>query len=516
VHTHPDTTQRAGTSGRPRLGAARGLAALALAAAAGIHLAQALGHFADGSFHARLHAAFFFAAALFQILAAAALRAGRRPTSAIAAGNLALAGVWVLAVSVGLPGWLVPAGPEPVTLAGTGAAVLEAVAVSLLLASRRPLVAQPAPRWGDARIPVPLVAAVALVVTGWSVPITAQAHRHSADAPHPSPDHGAAHVEGVHLHGLGGDRPDPGPDPVRQARGALVGTRLPAGLGPAAIAVGHGRVWVADREAGLVHRLDTSSGRPLGPPTPVGVHPGGIAVGADAVWVTNAGSDTVSRLDAATGENVGTISVGSVPVGVAVGDGSVWVANSAEGTVSRIDTATGDVVTTPRIGYGPTAITFAAGRPWVVASLDRAVVSLDPKSGAVMTETPVDAGPASIAFGHDSLWVASSSAGTVSRLDPKTGARMGTPIVADRYAQPGQGPAALVVGARVWVLNNHDKTVVAIDPSTRGVSQPQFIDRRVARHITPASIALSDNGQLWATEHDGGLVVRLRPGKDLS
>ena len=508
-----------GAPGRPLLpGGARALAALALSGASGIHLAQALGHLPDGTFQGRLHLAFFLAAALSQAVAAGALFADRlRGKLSVAAANGGLAAVWVMAVSVGLPDWLAPATPEPVRLAGAAAVIAEVLAASALVVAWAPSQGDGRPtKEAATRVPPRLAAAgLALVGVGWALPVP-QAHRHPAGAHHGSADQGALHIEGVHLHGLGGDAPDPGPDPRRQATAPLSGTRLPAGLRPAAIALDGGVVWVADREADRVHRLDAGSGRPLGPPTRVGRHPGGIAVGEGSVWVTNAGSDTVSRLDLGTGENLGTIPVGSVPVGVAVDAGSVWVANSAEGTVSRIDPTTEAVATTPRIGYGPTAITVAGGRPWVVTSLDRAVVSLDPETGTALTQTAVDAGPTSLAFGHGSLWVASSSAGTVVRIDPRTGTRIGTPIVVDRRTQPGQGPAAIAVGTRVSVLNNHDKTVVGIDPSSHVVSPPQFIDRRVARHITPASIALSDTGQLWATEHDGGLVVRLRPGKDLS
>ena len=517
-------------SGRPLVpGGARTLAALTLFAAAGIHLAQALGHLPDRTFHGRLHLGFFLAAALSQVVIALAVaaRLGRRQLPVMAAGNLGLAALWLTSVSLGLPDWLGPATREPVTRAGFVAAVVEVLAAAAITVAatadsrNRPDSEHSSAHTRRGRVPAPLAAAgLALVVAGWALPIPAQSHESqyhqtAVDARHASSPHSGDHTgDDLHLHGLGGDPPDPGPDPVRQRQGQLAGHRLAVGVHPAAIAVDGGVVWVADREAGLVHRLDAPSGRPLGPPTQVGLHPGGIAVGAGAVWVTNAGSDTVSRLDSTTGENLGTIPVGSVPVGVAVGTGLVWVANSAEGTVSRIDVTTGNVATTPRIGYGPTAITVVADRPWVVASLDRAVVSLDPETGTLVTETPVDAGPASIAFGHGSLWVASSSAGTVTRIDPLTGARIGAPIVVDGHAQPGQGPAALAVGTWVGVLNNHDKTVVTIDPSTHAVSRFQFIDRRVARHITPASLALSDAGELWATEHDSGLVVRLQPPKE--
>ena len=504
-----------GVPGRPLVSrGARALAALALSAASGIHLARALGHLPDRSVHGRLHLAFFVAAALFQAVTARALFADRlrRPVP-VAAANVGLAAVWVAAVSIGLPEWLAPVSPEPVTVAGSAAAAAEIVAAYAVLDARaRPYGERSLAEQGPMRVPPRFaVAGLALLAVGWTLPASTASHHHAGPGAH----HGQSDHYGAVLHGLGGDPADPGPDPGRQRRGRLAGTRLAVGRAPAAIAVDHGLVWVADREAGLVHRLDATTGRRLGPPSVVPAHPSGVAVGEGAAWVTSSGSDLVSRIDPATGQTLATMPVGRVPVGVAVGGGSVWVANSAEGTVSRIDPRTGGVDTTPRIGYGPTAITVAAGRVWVVASLDRAVVSLDLDTATVLSTTPVCAGATSVAFGHGSLWVASSSAGTVTRIDAVTAAPLGAPLVVDRQVQPGQGPAALAVGARVWVLNNHDKTVVSIDPSTRAVSRPQFLARRVARHIVPASAALSEAGDLWATDHDAGVVVRLQPRKEL-
>ena len=61
----------------------------------------------------------------------------------------------------------------------------------------------------------------------------------------------------------------------------------------------------------------------------VGLGPTAVAVGSGAVWVANTTDRTISRIDPATNQVVGTIEIGDAPYGVAVDDGLVWVAVQA-------------------------------------------------------------------------------------------------------------------------------------------------------------------------------------------
>jgi YVTN family beta-propeller protein len=60
----------------------------------------------------------------------------------------------------------------------------------------------------------------------------------------------------------------------------------------------------------------------------VGNGPSGIAVGAGRVWVANADDGTVSTIDPQSNE-VGTTHLGFRPAAVAVDQGVVWVALAA-------------------------------------------------------------------------------------------------------------------------------------------------------------------------------------------
>jgi YVTN family beta-propeller protein len=189
---------------------------------------------------------------------------------------------------------------------------------------------------------------------------------------------------------------------------------------PRAIAVRHGKVWVADSADSTVYQLDAASGRILGA-TGVERDPRGVAV-FRGVWVSNAGSDSVSALNADTGRVARLhIPVGRSPRAIAAGAGRIWVANYLDDTVSRIDPNTlsteGDPIP---VGRRPLGLTVHAG----------------------------------------SLWVANSGDDTVMRIDVRTGRPVGSPI------RVGAVPQRLVVaGGALWVVNTGDDTVTRIELS---------------------------------------------------
>ena len=145
----------------------------------------------------------------------------------------------------------------------------------------------------------------------------------------------------------------------------VAGTTL-TGTTSAAVAVGHGSVWVANAGDATVERFNTSTFEegPIRVIT-VGRQPVALAYGHGAIWAVNRADDTVARVDPTTNANVFTIRVDDRPVAVAVGAGAVWVANSGDATVSRIDPATNDVTKTIEIGNSPAGIAVAGGLVWI-------------------------------------------------------------------------------------------------------------------------------------------------------
>lgn len=505
----PPRRKARSADGRGWRSAAPALTAVGLTVAGILHVFEVFAHL--GVENAGAHLLFFAAMAMFQLVAAAVLMF-RRPSPvllAVGAPNLGVAALWVASVTVGIPG--VADTPEPSSLSGLVATLAEALVVITVLPEvagerLRGAAANPAtrPAWGAAALAALLIAPVGAAELG------AGAHDHSG---------------GVHLHGIGDEPFDPGPGPGA-ADARVEGTQFPVDGRPAAVAVDGDTVWVASRSDGTVRRL-SAGGAPVGSPVPVGDEPAGMIVAGGFVWVANAGDGTVTRISRDTGEAVGSVDVGRVPVGLAAGFGSVWVANSGDGSVARLDPVSGELdrhvggraetaydrVTADgaeRVGYGPISLGVGERFVWVVNSLEREVVRIDPRANRVVGEPiPVPQGAIDVEVGHGVVWVASATDGSVTRIDSGSGRRIDDPIEVDDVAQPGMGPAGLVVTAdAVWVANNHDKTLIRLDPRTGEPDRPRFFADTVAERPRPMSVAAAGSAGLWVAAYDEGTIVR--------
>jgi YVTN family beta-propeller protein len=130
-----------------------------------------------------------------------------------------------------------------------------------------------------------------------------------------------------------------------------------------AIAVGAGATWVSDTGNDVVSKIVGDS--VVGNPIPTGAGPGAIAVADGSVWVAERYANKVARIDPSADRVTTEIPVGEAPRALAVIGHSVWVANSGDGTLSEIDTRTNRVVHTLRIGNSPAALAVIGGRLWV-------------------------------------------------------------------------------------------------------------------------------------------------------
>jgi YVTN family beta-propeller protein len=169
--------------------------------------------------------------------------------------------------------------------------------------------------------------------------------------------------------------------------GKIQRPRIDTGHSPSTVASDGRTVWVADKGAAVVSRIDPRAGVPQ--PTPVAGGPADIALGVGAAWVTLALDDSVARIDLPTGSVRRTIRVGRRPAGVAVGAGGVWVANSGDGTVSRLDPRSGRVTNTIMVGASPQDVVVADGRVWVSVRPRRAADQAEP-GGTIRVETTAD------------------------------------------------------------------------------------------------------------------------------
>jgi YVTN family beta-propeller protein len=174
---------------------------------------------------------------------------------------------------------------------------------------------------------------------------------------------------------------------VDPATGAVRAPAFDTGHSPSSVASDGRTVWVADKGAATVSRIDPRTG--ISQPIPVVGGPADIALGAGGAWVTLALGDAVARIDPSTGTVRSTTGVGRRPAGVAVGAGGVWVANSGDGTVSRLDPRTGDVADTIPVGASPQDVVVAEGRVWVSVRPRRGIDRAEP-GGTVSVETTAE------------------------------------------------------------------------------------------------------------------------------
>ena len=106
----------------------------------------------------------------------------------------------------------------------------------------------------------------------------------------------------------------------------------------------------------------------------VGDDPDAVALGAGALWVCNRGAGTISRIDTESAAVTATIDVGTEPAGIAVEGNRVWVIDRAEGTLVLIDAETNEVVQRVEVGAAPLGLVVDPDVAWVTLSGGDAVV----------------------------------------------------------------------------------------------------------------------------------------------
>jgi DNA-binding beta-propeller fold protein YncE len=189
---------------------------------------------------------------------------------------------------------------------------------------------------------------------------------------------------------------------------------------PGPIALGGGRVWIADESGRGITAVNSEGGRIYRrglPPQTTNLR---LAFGARGLWVSIAGTGSVRRVDPADFTTGAPILVGRGPAGLVVADGLVWVANSRSGTVSRVDPATRQLLGDPiEVGGHPGGIDAGTSTVWVANAADDTVSRIDLGSGEPDGD-PIEVGPepGAVAVGGEAVWVANNGDGTVTRIEP--------------------------------------------------------------------------------------------------
>jgi YVTN family beta-propeller protein len=269
---------------------------------------------------------------------------------------------------------------------------------------------------------------------------------------------------------------------------------VPVGTDPAAVAVGGGLVWVANRQDGTVTVVDPGANRvqetlPASGSGPVGEGGPGLAFASGSLWVANAGQRQVARVE--PGADPIPIPVNARPNALAAAPDAdaVWVAAETKrggGLLVRIDAGTNQLGPTVPLPHAPTglAVTPDGRMVWVATAGDKAISGIDTRPGGAVRRIKLPLVPDQVAVGDGAVWVTSSKSDAVLRIDPVT-SRVVEPI------RVGNDPSGIAFGAgRVWVANGQDGTVSIIDPQSNEVG---------TRHLgfRPAAVAAVDQGAVW-------------------
>jgi DNA-binding beta-propeller fold protein YncE/predicted Ser/Thr protein kinase len=242
--------------------------------------------------------------------------------------------------------------------------------------------------------------------------------------------------------------------------GKPIGRPLHPGFGVAGIAIGGKWVWVTNSLRGQLLRLDPRNGRVL-KTIALGGRPGPIALGGGRVWVADEGGRGVTAVNSEGGRIYRRgIPPQTTNLRLAYGAHGLWASIAGTGNVRRIDPADFTGGEPIRVGRGPAGLTVADGIVWVANSRSGTVSRLDPATRQLLGD-PVAVGghPGGIDAGTSAVWVANQADDTVTKISLETGEVEGDPI------QVGPEPGAVAVGGEaVWVANNGDGTVTRIEP----------------------------------------------------
>jgi YVTN family beta-propeller protein len=268
------------------------------------------------------------------------------------------------------------------------------------------------------------------------------------------------------------------------------------GDGPAAVAAGSGRVWVASYRDGTLWQLDPGTGGVT--KIPAYGRPYAITLRDGSAYVAALGpgqfTGNVAQFDAVTGGRTGGLD--AFVCSLTSGDHGLWVAGCPN--VQKLEVVGGDV----RVGSTvpiPYAERLSAANYrealgsmaqderaiWVVGdAADRRLWRIDPRRHRIAATIALGFPPAAVAAGSGGVWVTDELGDRLVRIDPATNRIVGVVRV-------GRGAAGVAVGAgSVWVADAIDHELTRIDPGTNRV----LATIRVA--ASPRAVTVGE-GSVW-------------------
>ncbi|HEU4599812.1 MAG TPA: protein kinase, partial [Solirubrobacterales bacterium] len=210
--------------------------------------------------------------------------------------------------------------------------------------------------------------------------------------------------------------------------GEVIGRPRDLGVGVAGVAVGGKWTWATNARRGELLRLDPRSGRVL-KTIDVPGEPSAIALGGGRVWLADAGGEGITAVNSEGGIVYRRgLPPQSPGLRLAWGAQGLWVSIADANGIRRVDPASLLASESIRVGGGPAGITVAGGYVWVANSRSGTVSKVDPSLRGVVAVIEVGGHPGGIDSGTSAVWVANRADDTVSRIDLESGELEGGPI----------------------------------------------------------------------------------------
>lgn len=266
-------------------------------------------------------------------------------------------------------------------------------------------------------------------------------------------------------------------------------------------------VWVPNRAAGTVVRVDPKDNTP-GAPISVGMQPcASLVVAFNSLWVPLCGAGAIARADVKTmkvAEPV-AIKVADGDGSIATGVGSVWAITDRKGVLSRIDPDTNKSVAEIYVAGGATAVVFGEDALWITSETGNRLTRVNPHNNEIVEVIEVGPKPGRLAVGAGGVWTLNRGNGTVTRVDPAT-----NKVVATIQAGADAAGGELAAGAgSVWI-SAPGVPLIRIDPRTNRAVQRFTGDGGGAVLVAHGSLWIAAGPQItWRL--DPVLVSAMRP-----
>jgi DNA-binding SARP family transcriptional activator/sugar lactone lactonase YvrE len=222
---------------------------------------------------------------------------------------------------------------------------------------------------------------------------------------------------------------------------------------PSRLAAAPGAIWVLDGSARSVARLGSGTSFAVTESAGRGADAlDAIAADARGVWLAERNAELVFRLDPRSGKSFAVDNrgrdhffEGDARRAVTLAHGSFWATNPVTlhpssdrlGRVSRIDLATQTVTARIRLPAPPVAIAATEQDVWVALERGDSVWRIDPRDDVAASSVPVGSGVVDLAADGSAVWALGAD-GRISRVDPAQGEVVATVTL----SRPGVAIAA--------------------------------------------------------------------------